>query len=194
MRAESSPREIPPPSKPARRYSTRPFPAYRYVPGLHPHPVRDPAGHSYSTTSLRLTRRSRPVHGSMNADEWFYGVDLFNAFFFWEAHEAWESLWASAADPSPQRFLFQGLIQIAAALLKAHMNVAAGARRLSYEGCTKLALAGEAQPQLLGLDVLVTEARFRAYFAVLDSGRLPQIGPDVPALLLTGDPLVFVDG
>lgn len=25
----------------------RPFPAYAYLPGRQPHPVRDPAGHSY---------------------------------------------------------------------------------------------------------------------------------------------------
>ncbi len=29
------------------RYSREPFPAYRFVPGEHPHPTRDPAGHSF---------------------------------------------------------------------------------------------------------------------------------------------------
>ncbi|MFQ5661093.1 MAG: hypothetical protein ACE5GZ_11755 [Gammaproteobacteria bacterium] len=30
------------------RYTNRPFPSYRYVPGKAPHPTRDPDGHSYN--------------------------------------------------------------------------------------------------------------------------------------------------
>ena len=29
------------------RYTTKNFPIYRFVPGLHPHPVNSPEGHSY---------------------------------------------------------------------------------------------------------------------------------------------------
>ena len=29
------------------RYSKSNFPVYRFVPGLHPHPVNSPDGHSY---------------------------------------------------------------------------------------------------------------------------------------------------
>jgi predicted metal-dependent hydrolase len=42
------------------------------------------------------------------------GVDLFNRGDFFEAHEAWEEVWRSTR-PEP-RDLFQGLIQVAAAL------------------------------------------------------------------------------
>ena len=42
------------------------------------------------------------------------GIDLFNRGEFFEAHETWEEIWRSN-DPEP-RELFQGLIQVAAAL------------------------------------------------------------------------------
>ena len=42
------------------------------------------------------------------------GIDLFNRGAFYEAHEAWEDIWRSTT-PEP-RALFQGLIQVAAAL------------------------------------------------------------------------------
>ena len=43
------------------------------------------------------------------------GVELFNAGRYWEAHEALEVVWRRA--DAPERSLWQGLIQAAAALL-----------------------------------------------------------------------------
>jgi uncharacterized protein len=43
-----------------------------------------------------------------------HGIDLFNRGAFFEAHETWEEIWRSTA-PEP-RTLFQGLIQVAAAM------------------------------------------------------------------------------
>tara|TARA_R110002096_G_scaffold433887_4_gene653885 strand:+ start:25424 stop:25933 length:510 start_codon:yes stop_codon:yes gene_type:complete len=48
-----------------------------------------------------------------------FGVDLFNNQFYWEAHEAWERLWLRARPESAARHVLQGLIQSAAAMLKA---------------------------------------------------------------------------
>ena len=42
------------------------------------------------------------------------GIDLFNRGLFYESHEAWEEIWRSTT-PEP-RNLFQGLIQVAAAM------------------------------------------------------------------------------
>jgi len=62
--------------------------------------------------------------------EYRFGVDLFNRAFLWEAHEAWEVVWIGAGKQSvPARFV-QGLIQVAAALLRAHVGTPAGARTL----------------------------------------------------------------
>jgi uncharacterized protein len=41
------------------------------------------------------------------------GIALFNAEKFWEAHEAWESIWQN--HPEDGRFFIQALIQLAAA-------------------------------------------------------------------------------
>ncbi len=164
------------------RYSLRPFPAYRFVPGVNPHPTRDPAGHSYE--AVPSMRR----HGPWSADEWralddwLYGVDLFNHFYFWEAHEAWEGLWAAAEWGGAPKLLLQGLIQIAAALLKAHMGVVGGARVLSEEGIEKLRRAMRVRPHLLGLDVAKVSEDFVAFFAPLREGSLLTIGPSAPTL------------
>jgi len=42
------------------------------------------------------------------------GIDLFNRGLFFASHEAWEEIWRSTT-PEP-RDLFQGLVQVAAAL------------------------------------------------------------------------------
>lgn len=44
------------------------------------------------------------------------GVTLFNAGHWWEAHEAWETLWLPARDE--ERAFYQALILLAAALHK----------------------------------------------------------------------------
>jgi len=71
----------------------------------------------------------RVLHPDLSAveRERFFGegVELFNQGRFFEAHEAWEEIWRSTT-PEP-RDLFQGLIQVAAALhqfLDLHRNEA----------------------------------------------------------------------
>ena len=166
------------------RYSRRPFPVYRYVPGLHPHPHRDPAGHSYQPQPALNRHAPWRPRDWRTLDDWVFGVDLFNHFYFWEAHEAWEGLWAAVPrETAPSRML-QGLIQIAAALLKTHMRVLAGARVLSAEGLEKLRRAALAEPRLLGLDLGEVADRFEAYFAPVRHDEFPVIGPGVPVLRL----------
>jgi hypothetical protein len=166
------------------RYSVRPFPPYRYVPGLHPHPLRDPAGHSYRA-HFRLDRHPpwSPEHWR-RIEDWLYGVDLLNRFYFWEAHEAWEGLWASCERQSAPGLLLQGLIQIAAALLKAHVRALEGARMLSTEGLAKLGRVGATHPVLLGLELTPLCTVWTDYFAPLQRGELVTIGPAVPVLRL----------
>src|SRR5215475_12823880 len=162
------------------RYSQRPLPAYRYVPGVHPHPVRDPAGHSYEAVPALKRHAPWSPEEWRQLDDWLYGVDLFNRFYFWEAHESWEGLWAAAAAGTPPALLLQGLIQIAAALLKTHMQVLAGARVLSTEGLDKVRQAARVQRTLLGLELDVVVERLTQYFAPLEGSQLPAVGPQVP--------------
>jgi hypothetical protein len=170
-----------------RRYTQRPLPAYRYVPGVRPHPNRDPAGHSYQPTPTLNRHAPWSPEQWRTLEDWLYGVDLFNAFYFWEAHEAWEGLWAVIERDSAPAWLLQGLIQIAAALLKTHQGVLAGARVLSTEGLDKLGRAAKVHPTLLGLDVLDVSDRFARYFTPLRHDQLPAVGPGVPVLRLLDD-------
>ena len=68
-----------------------PFPPYSFVPGRFPHPVSDPAGHSFGAVTLAAPALD-PERWAENS-RYLLGIDLFNAGYYWEAHEAWESLW-----------------------------------------------------------------------------------------------------
>jgi hypothetical protein len=109
------------------RYSPRPLPPYRYVSGQTPHPVSNPAGHMFgeqAAASEPLTDANWEQH-----DTWLYAADLFNHGFYWEAHEAWESLWHAAGRQGPEAELFQGLIKLAAAGVKLCEGRPAGVQR-----------------------------------------------------------------
>ena len=180
--------EIHPPERSAPRYWPRQsLPAYRFVPGLHPHPRRDPRGHSFAAPP-------RPPHLPWNVDswrtlaDWLFGVDCFNAFYWWEAHESWEVLWAATARDGAAARLLQGLIQIAAALLKVHLGSLTGASTLSRAGLAKIAHCAARVPSMLGLDVRDTLNQFTHYFRPLTQRTLPRLDASVPLLLLQGLP------
>ncbi len=112
-----------------------PFPPYRHIPGVTPHPIRDPLGHSYGV-------EENLDDASLSAEMWrqnkayLYGVDLYNFAYWWEAHEAWEGLWHQAEDT--YRLFLQGLIQVSASLIKYHMRMLRPLRTLSTAGRDKL--------------------------------------------------------
>jgi hypothetical protein len=114
-----------------------PLPPYSYVPGHEfPHPVNDPAGHLYHaqasqapepliTTSQFATLPKDPIsrHRALAAliaenSQWLYALDLVNAGFYWEAHEAWESFWNALGRTTPEARFVQGLIHLSAACVK----------------------------------------------------------------------------
>lgn len=63
-------------------------------------------------------------------EDFLFGVDLFNAGYFWEAHAFWERLWALEETSPEIRRVLQALIQTAAACLKVRQGQTAGARKL----------------------------------------------------------------
>jgi hypothetical protein len=179
--------EIRAPARPAPRYcSDRPFPAYRYVPGLHPHPLRDRDGHSFQPQPRRTRHAPWEASAWRTLADWLFGIDLFNAFFFWEAHESWEGLWAAKRRDSVPARMLQGLIQVAAALLKIHLGSLLSAAALSRAGLDKLAESAAVSPSLLGLDLRATLAQFHHYFRPLSQRTLPPLDASVPLLLLQG--------
>ncbi len=98
------------------RYSSRPFPAYRFVPGNSPHPRRNPQGHSFGCPE--------PGPAACRPEEWFrsedyrFGIDLYNFAYWWECHEVFEGFWHAVGRKTEQGRFFQALIHLAAANLK----------------------------------------------------------------------------
>ena len=107
--------------------SDRPFPPYAFIGGFFPHPTRDPAGHQY-----RQAKESIPPP---DPNDWrscpFYlrGIDLFNHGYYWEAHEAWESLWTASGRTGCVASFLKGLIALAAAGIKIRQGRQQGIRR-----------------------------------------------------------------
>ena len=170
-------------NSPPRYQPARPLPEYAYVPGRNPHPTRSKQGHSYGAAAAGAGY----LPGERWADnaEYLWGVDLYNAGYFWEAHEAWEGLWRAAAgrDAAQRRFL-QGLIQCAAASLKATAGDADACRRLAARGLARLSQASTDRDGFsMGLHVAGFVADFHSFaFA-------PAIAVERrPALLLARPP------
>jgi len=126
-----------------------PLPPYSYVPGHDlPHPVNHPAGHLYAgrdsvhelpisvaelnalPTSLHSRRRALAAALAENP-RWLYALDLYNAGFYWEAHEAWEGCWNALGRKTPDARFVQGLIHLAAAAVKIREGKPLGVARHS---------------------------------------------------------------
>lgn len=117
-----------------------PLPPYSYVPGHgQPHPVNDANGHSFNSQHAPLTipelsddtasRRHTLASFLATDSQWLYALDLFNAGFAWEAHEAWESFWNALGRTTPEARCVQGLIHLAAATVKIREGKPAGVSR-----------------------------------------------------------------
>ena len=130
------------------RYSTRPFPPYRFVPGRTPHPRRNLHGHSYGQPELKPT--SFPAAQWQTSEDYLYGIDLYNFAYWWECHEVFEGLWHAVGHNSEQGNFFQALIQLAAANLKHVLGNPAATHNLSRSGITRLQ---KVPPSYMGIDV-----------------------------------------
>jgi hypothetical protein len=139
-----------------------PFPPYRFVSGLHPHPVRDPKGHSYG---------GGETEDLLPDDAFKRGIDLYHAGYLWEAHEAWEGIWKTSSDPVQKDFL-QGLIQLAASLLKRHVGEERGAQRLAAAARERLTRVAAVHPHYMGLEIAALRRQ--------DTPRLELSGPADP--------------
>jgi hypothetical protein len=82
----------------------------------------------------------------------------------------------------------QGLIQLAAALLKTRLRSLEGATRLSEKALRNIALAAQTKPVLYGLDVVRAREEFMNYFRPLSWRTLPPLDASVPLLTLAERP------
>ncbi len=163
---------IPSPLSPtALRLPDRPLPRYRFVPGHGPHPFRHPNGHAYTDGSPPDAPHWDSQAPWTEDFEWLRGLDLFDHRYWWEAHEVWEAIWHQVPRGSPYSELLQGLIQIAAALLKSHMGSKRAAERLLARGWTRLEHVIAAGPDACrGLDLAACRDDWQRF---LDGGTWP---------------------
>lgn len=118
------------------RYSTRPFPPYRFLPGKNPHPRRDPGGHSFGQPEPQPS--AFPPYEWHKSEDYLYGIDLYNYAYWWECHEVFEGLWHAVGHDTEQGNFFQALIQLAAANLKRFVGNETAAQNLTRAGVERL--------------------------------------------------------
>ena len=130
--------------------STERYPPYSYVPGgPWPHPTRSPDGHSFG-------RSEGPADPGCNArsPRFRHGVELFDAGYYWEAHEAWEALWHAEGRRGATADLLKGLIKLAAAGVKVREGQEHGVRIHAERAAECFAAARDASgTHQLGLDL-----------------------------------------
>ena len=153
------------------RYSDRPFPEYRYTPGVSPHPITDPRGHSYSDGDGEVSNDA--VTSSDPESLFLFGVDLHNAGYWWEAHETWETVWLKTTPNTSVHHGLRGLIQVANTHLKLHQGRARAVARLrsDFEGCFDAALLHTAELVIHGLVLAPWVGEVRDYYSHVGDGE-----------------------
>lgn len=97
----------------------------------------------------------------MNVDPRFTkGLELFNHGEYFECHEVIEDLWLETSPDDPNRDLYKGVIQAAAAIYQLERGISSGATGLFKTSVKYLEIY---RPKALGLDVgkLIQELRDR---------------------------------
>ena len=148
---------MPPPDDPH-------FP-YAYVPGSGlPHPTSSPEGPSFGLSHATV----EPIL----ADDWAsspsyrQGIALFNAGYYWEAHEAWERLWHAQGRAGATAEILKGLIKLAAAGVKVRQGQRHGVETHATRAAACFAKAlTEGGRWQLGLDLEQWIARAKAIAA-----------------------------
>jgi predicted metal-dependent hydrolase len=107
--------------------NSEPLPPYAYVPGgPWPHPISSPRGHSFGKGASRAVVSA--ADQGATSPRFLRGVDLFNAGYYWEAHEVWEGLWHGYGRRGVTADVIKGLIKLAAAGVKAREGQEHGVR------------------------------------------------------------------
>jgi hypothetical protein len=168
------------------RLTTIPFPCTRFIPGSR-------------------TSGPRPVHAPALSPEWsadpaawrdsldyLWGIDLFNAGFTWESHEALETPWKQLrARGSPEcvraAHALQAIIQTAAARIKHELGNTVGVRRLIERSSEHVALAVVNAPtaQVMGVDLARWHEAAKAWFTE-PHGAFPILDPSKPCVPAQG--------
>lgn len=151
------------------RYSEKRLPKYRHLPFRNLHPFLDRGGHSYGE-KLTSPESFSPENWADSKD-YRYCIDLFNHGFWWEAHERLKYLSMAAGRETETGQFIQGLIQVAAALLKHFMDEEGGAQTLAQLGIENL---NKKEGTYLGIEVKTLIQQVEECLESKD-GRYPRI-------------------
>ena len=166
------------------RYTQTLFPDYRYIPGENPHPTEHPHGHSFGKKADKPERLTL-VNWQKN-ETYLFGIDLYNYAYWWESHEAWESLWRQFPKESLTADYLQGLIKISAAFLKWHGRNQNGLDQLYSSGVEHLLKVCQESTVFMGVNLMEHIAKLSEHFrvAVADHEQWPDPCADYPFILL----------
>ena len=113
------------------------------------------------------------------------GIHLFNTRKFFEAHEAFETVWLTAK--GHRKTLVQGLIQVAAAFHHHMGGNPAGFRSLLEKGCAKLE---RFEAEVEGLNLARFMQELRPWRERLDQPSLHSLAaPRLPKIKRVNEPL-----
>lgn len=111
------------------------------------------------------------------------GLELFNHGEYFECHEVIEDLWLEVSESDPNRDLYKGVIQAAAAIYQWDRGVLSGARGL-YR--TSVQYLEKYRPEGLGLNTKKLVLEMKLLFADLDCwdgrGEVPRDKKLTPVL------------
>jgi hypothetical protein len=160
--------------------SNEPLPAYTFVPGgPWPHPIRSPQGHSFGRSALAVHPSDRDRGARSVA--FLRGAELFNAGYYWEAHEAWEALWHAYGRSGPSADVLKAMIKLAASGVKVREGQEHGVRIHADRAAALLrSVRQEVGRHHLGLDL--DELAERARLVAVNPPRDP--GPPGAAVSL----------
>lgn len=176
----------PAPPPPPRLLPDRELPAYAHTPGVTPHPIREPEGHSYG---LEHPHVSEPESARWReCTPYVWGIDLFNAGYYWEAHEAWEAAWIAAGRRGSTADFLKALIKLAAAGVKLREGVPAGARRHLRRADELLTISSgiATDDGLFGLELPPLQQACRKLLA----NALPEVKTDLQPVPMLGIHLI----
>ena len=112
------------------------YPRYSFVPGHWPHPTRAPDGHSYGKEPRVVEPLDLERWGQ--CQPYLEGIELFNAGYYWEAHEVWEDVWKVVGRQGVVGELLQGLIKLSAVGVKVRQGKGNAARSLLKQAASHL--------------------------------------------------------
>lgn len=168
------------------RYTELDLPQWRYLPG------RVAAADSARLEPVLATvDQGGDPQTVQKLTAFLFGVDLYNAGFFWEAHEVWEPVWMSLPPNSRERIACQALIQAANGCLKLGIGRSAAFAKLAAEVARLVRDAASQGGLVAGIALDRWAAGFLDFAAAVAAAGVPAAGFDPTAA--EGFPFITID-